>query len=137
MKQTFWQKNQVFISGLASAATIALQQFVITPETQIDWKAIGLAALIAIAGYVGNEFRGKGVTVAGFIGVAATAVTTIQTTGHFTWNQFGFACLVGFLALVAPPPKPASYEQSATIQQAKGEAAAIKQLNDNTPPPQI
>jgi hypothetical protein len=137
MKQTFWQKNQVFISGLASAATLAIQQFVVTPETTVDWKAIGLAALIAVASYIGNEFRGKGVTVAGFIGIAATAVTTIQTTGHFTWSQFGFACLVGFLALVAPPAKPASYEQSATIQQAKGEAAEIKAVNDNTPPKQI
>jgi hypothetical protein len=137
MKQTFWQKNQVFISGCVSAITLTLQQFLIKPEAAIDWKVIGLAALIAVASYLGNEFRGKGITVAGFIGVAATAITTVQTTGAFTWNQFGFACLVGFLAMISPPAKPASYEQSATIQQAKEEAAVIKNVNDNTPPPQI
>ena len=137
MVQTFWQKNQVFISGIAGALVLALQQFVMRPEAATDWKAIGLAALLAIAGYVGNEFRGKGVSIAGFIGIVATTFGTIQSTGSFTWSQFGFACVVGFLAVVAAPPKPASYEQSPTIQQAKTEAADIKAVNDNTPPKQI
>jgi peptidoglycan/LPS O-acetylase OafA/YrhL len=121
--QNFWQKNQVFLSGLAGALVLALQQFLDKPE--IDYKVLGLAAVMAVASYVGNQWRGKGVTVAGFIAVIAGAFVTIQTTGHFTWAQFITACVVGFLAMVAPPPKNIAYEQSDTIVTAKAEGAAI------------
>lgn len=137
MKQTFWQKNQVFLTGIASALTLALTQFISKPEGEIDWKVIGIAALIGIASYVGNEWRGKGVTVTGFIGVVAYTFYSVYATGTFSWNQFILSCVIGFLALVAPPPKPATYEQSPTIQQAKDEAATIKQVQDNTPPKQV
>src|SRR5580765_4470080 len=136
-QETFWQKNQVLIAGIASALLITLQQFTISPEGEVDWKAIGLAALIAVASYIGNQFRGKGVTVAGFIGVAATSAATIQSTGMFTWSQFGFACLVGFLALVTPPTKDAGYDQSHTSQQAKAEGPDIQSKVENTPAPQV
>lgn len=131
-KQTWLQKNQVFLSGLAAAVTLVLQQFIMQPE--IDYKALGLAVLLAVAGYIGNQFRGKGVTVAGFLGVAATALTTIYATGNFTWTQFGFAVLVGFLALVAPPAKSVEYEKSPTIVTAKEEAKEIKAEEKVKPP---
>lgn len=121
----FLQKYQVLIASIASAVTLALQQFI--TQTEIDYKAVGLAVLLAVAGVVGNEFRGKGVTVAGFLGVAATAFIAVQTTGNFTWPQFGFSVIVGFLALIAPPPKPIQYEQSTPIAQAKEEAKQIKE----------
>lgn len=136
-QQTFWQKNQVFISGLAAAILLALQQFIATPEGEIDWKVIGLAGAIAVGTFLGNEFRGKGVTIAGIIGIAGTSFATIQSTGHFSWSQFGFSVMLGFLALVAPPAKNVSYEQSPTIQAAKQEATVIKKVNEETPPPQL
>lgn len=131
-KQNWLQKNQVFLSGLAAAVTLVLQQFIMQPE--IDYKALGLALLLGVAGYIGNQFRGKGVTVAGFIGVAATALTTIYATGKFTWAQFGLSVLVGFLALVAPPAKSVEYEKSATIVTAKEEAKEIKAEEKAKPP---
>jgi hypothetical protein len=124
MKQ-FFQKNQVVISAIASGVALVLQQYIMQPV--IDYKALGLAILIAVAGVVGNQFRGKGVTVAGFLGVAATAFITIQTTGHFTWPQFGMAVIVGFLALIAPPAKPVEYEKTPTMVTAKEEVKEMKQ----------
>jgi hypothetical protein len=139
--QNWFQKNQVFLSGLAGALTLVLQQFINTAE--INYKAVGLAVLLATASYIGNQWRGKGVTVLGFLGVAATAFATIQSTGHFTWAQFGLSVLVGFLAMVAPPPKSIEYENSTPIAEAKAEAKAMveaKKEEDNKPdskPPTI
>lgn len=134
-QQTFWQKNQVFIIGLAGAMALALQQFLTEPN--VDWKVIGYAALIAIAGYISNEWRGKGVTVGGFIGTIAYTFYSIQSTGHFTVNQFILMLIVNFLSMVAPPPKPAGYEQSATITQAKAEGTSIQNRVEQTPPKQV
>jgi hypothetical protein len=136
-QQNFWQKNQVFITGLVGAITLALQQFLGKPEGEIDWKVIGMAALMAAAGYMSNELRGKGVTVGGFIGVAATSFLTINQTGSFSWQQFGFSVLIGFLSVVSPPPKAAAYEQTTTITRAKQEAEVIEKQTETTPPPQI
>lgn len=129
--QNFWQKNQVLISGLAGALLIVLQQFALNPTATLDYKALGLAALVAIGGYLGNALRGKGVTIAGFIGVVGTAIATIQSTGHFTWAQFGLAVTIGFLAIISPPPKPATYEQNASIVEAK-EIPPINQTKDDS-----
>lgn len=115
----FWQRNQVFISGLAGALLLVLQQFATNAETSIDYKALGLAALVAVGGYLGNTLRGKGVTIGGFVGVVGTAIATIESTGHFTWAQFGIAVTIGFLAIIAPPAKPATYETSEEIVKAK------------------
>lgn len=131
--QNFWQKNQVFISGLAGALLLTLQQFTMSAGQGIDYKAIALAALVAIGGYIGNTWRGKGVTIAGFVGIVGTSIANIISTGHFTWGQFGFAVTVGFLALIAPPPKPASYEKNAAIVSAK-EIPPVAQVADNTNP---
>jgi hypothetical protein len=125
--QTFWQKNQVVISAIVSAVTLVLQQFMSNAEAQIDFKALGLATLVAVAGVIGNQFRGKGVTVAGFLGVAGYAFYTIQSTGHFTGGQFILSLILGLLALISPPPKNETYEQSPTIQTAKTEAKIISQ----------
>lgn len=133
--KTFWQKNQVFLIGLAGAIALALQQFIEQPT--IDWKVIGFSALIAVAGYVSNEWRGKGVTSTGFIGVVAYAFVTIQTTGHFSWNQFVLLVIVNWLSMVAPPPKSAGYEKSSTIQTAKTQGEVIQKKTETTPPPQI
>jgi len=121
--QNFLQKNQVLITAIAGALTLSLQQFI--GQSELDYKVLGLAALIAVAGVIGNHFRGKGVSVLGFIGVVGTAFTTIQQTGSFSWNQFGLAVVVGFLAVIAPPAKSEAYEKSETIKVAKAEAKVI------------
>lgn len=123
-KANFWQRNQALITAIAGAVAIVLQQFI--TQTEPDFKAIGLAVLLAVAGVVGREYRGKGVTVAGFIGVTATALVTVHQTGNFTWFQFLLTSVIGFLALVAPPPKNEAYERTTVITDAKQQATEIK-----------
>lgn len=108
MKELF-KKNWVFISGLLGAIAVTLQQFI--GNTPISWKAIGLSVFMAILSYLANEWRNKGLTVTGIIGVLAYTYVTIQATGTFSWNQFILASLLALLAAVAPPPKPDSYEK--------------------------
>lgn len=129
IKLNFWEKNQVIISGLAGALLLVLQQFI--GKDTIDYKALLLAALVGVGGYLGNALRGKGVSIAGILGVVATAAATIASTGKFTWAQFGFSVIVGFLAIVAAPPKPATYEKNAAIVQAK-EIPPINQTVDDS-----
>lgn len=117
--ETFWQRNKVFITGLVTSVALAVQQIFFTSAEGINYRAMALAALVAIASYIGNAWRGKGVSIAGFIGVIGYALAQILTTGTFTWPQFVAAVLTGILALVAPPPKPSTYEHNATIVEAK------------------
>lgn len=131
-QENFFQKYKVFLTGLAGAIALALQQFIATPEGEIDWKVIGLAALLAIAGYVANEWRGQTGTIAGFIGVAAGTFVTVQSTGHFSWPYFILSCVIGYLASVAPPPKSIGYEKSSLIESAKAEGEVVK---PSTAPP--
>jgi len=129
--QTWLQKNQVLLSGLAGALILTLQQFVNNTTSTLNYAALGLAALVAIGGYLGNALRGKGVTIASFIGVIGTSFATIQTTGNFTWQQFGLAVTIGFLGIIAPPPKPATYETSEAIVKAK-EVPPLEQTKDDS-----
>lgn len=115
----FWQKNQVLISAIAAALTLVLQQFIAEPV--IDYKALGLAAATAVAGIVANEWRGKGVSVLGLIGVAGWAFYSVATTGHITIPQIIASFILGVLSLVAPPPKSIGYEKSPIIKAAKKE----------------
>lgn len=131
IKENFFQKYQVLLSGIAGALVLVLQQFVSNAETQLDYKALGLAALVAIGGYLGNALRGRGTTIAGFVGIVGTAFATIQSTGNFTWSQFGLAVTIGFLAIVSSPPKPATYETNALIKEAK-EVPPVQQTIDDT-----
>jgi len=129
---TFLMKYKVFLTGLAGAIALALQQFIQNPEGEIDWKIIGMAALMAVAGYVANEWRGQVGTIGGFVGIVAGTFYSVNTTGHFSWAYFILSVLIGYLTSVAPPPKSIGYEQSAIIQNAKAEGEAIK---PSTAPP--
>lgn len=126
----FLKNNQVLISGLAGAILVVLQQFTQAGET--SYKALGLALGIAVGGFLANNLRGKGVSVAGLLGVAGGAFATVASTGALTWSQFFIFFIMGFLSLVAPPPKEAGYEKSDTIQTAKAEGKA-EGKKDSTP----
>lgn len=125
-KQNFLEKNKVFLLGLAAAITVVLQQFLGTPE--INWRAVGFAAGIAVLSFVANQWRGQGVTALGIIGTLAGTFVSIHNTGNFSWNQFILSAAVAILAATAPPPKLLEYEKSAPIVEAKKEAVEIKEL---------
>jgi hypothetical protein len=127
--QNFWQKYQVLLSGLIGAIAVSLQQFLGTSTTPVDWKVIGFAVLLAASSWAANNLRGKGVSVIGIIGVAGYAISSVAVNGKIDLNQLILAFLVGLGAMIAPPAKSESYEQSPTIVAAKQEGAAI----DNAP----
>lgn len=121
----FFQKNWVFISGLISAIVVVLQQY--TGGQSADLKVVGFAVLMAILSYFANQWRGKGVTVTGIIGVLAATFSSIQLGQHIEWTQLILQAVVAIGMAVAPPPKPAGYEQTQTIQNAK---ALGKEISD-------
>lgn len=100
----FIQKNYVFISAIVSALILTLQQFIGT--TSIDWPAIAYAAFVAIVGTVANEWKGKGITIAGIIGTVANTFITVENTGNFTWDQFMLSVLVAVLTAFVTSLKP-------------------------------
>lgn len=119
----FFQKNWVFISGLISAAVVAIQQYL--GNGTPDLKVVGFAVVMAILSYLANQWRGKGVTVVGIIGVLAATFSTIQFGQKVEWTQLILQAVVAVGMAVAPPPKPQGYEQTNTIESAKLEGAKI------------
>lgn len=130
-KVGFWQKYQVLIASVASALVIFLQQAIIAPE--IDWKAIGLGAATIAAGIVGNELRGKGLSITGIISAVAISFHELQTTGNLSLDRLilSIALQIGMLAL--PPFKSIGYEYAEEIKRAKiqGEADVPTPLASN------
>lgn len=86
-----------FIIGLLSALLIALQQFIGQPT--VDWKVMGLAALIGVLGFVGNFLKGKGISILGAIGTAVYTFVQVWQTGHFTWSEFALTAAIAILTL--------------------------------------
>lgn len=123
-KQTFIERNKVFLLGLAASIAVALQQFLGT--TEINWRVIGYAAGMAGLSFLANQWRGQGVTILGILGTLAGTFVAIHNTGTFTWNQFILSSVAAILAAVAPPAKQVEYEKSPTIVEAKQEGEVIK-----------
>jgi hypothetical protein len=112
------QDNQVLLTGLITSIIVALQQFLGTGKP-VDWIVVGFSVLVAASAWAGNNLRGKGVSVAGLIGAAGYAFATTAINGHIDLNQLILAFVIAAGALIAPPPKPASYETNPTIVAAK------------------
>lgn len=110
-------KYKVLVTAIAASLTLTLQQFIGQPE--VSWKAIAVAALLGIAGVVGNYLRGQYVSMAGIIGIATMAVTEVAQGHIINWNQVAISIAVALLALVAPPPKARDYEHDPMIKSAK------------------
>ena len=108
--KTFFSDNKVFLSGLAAAIIIVLQQYIAEPHLEI--KPLLLALAISVGGYVGNQFRGKGISIAGLIGAAGNAFATVAQTGYLSWNSFIISLVIGLLALVAPPAKRLNQDEA-------------------------
>ena len=119
MIKNFFTKNKVLLLGLLSAIAVAIKGFTAGPE--IQWKAVGFAALMAALSYIANQWRGQGVTALGIMGTLAYTFVQLNQSGTFTWNQFILMSIAAILAAVAPPPKPVTYEENPMIEKAKEE----------------
>ncbi len=109
--------NKVLITGILSAIAVALQGSIGQDVT--NWAAIGFAVLMAVLGFIANEWRGQGMTIFGILGTGAYVFTQLQQTGTFTWNQFILMVIAAILSSVTGPPKPKTYEEDPTIMRAK------------------
>lgn len=111
---------------------MVVQQFI--GQTAIDWPAMGLAALVAIGGYLATTLRGQNMsTWLGAIGNVILAGLEIYKTGDFTWEQFGLHAALAILAYAAPDPKTVGYERTDVIKNAKiqGQIITPSVLSDN------
>lgn len=115
----FFVKYKVFLTGLAGAVALALNQLLSSTGHAEDLKVYLYAAIMAILSYIATQWRGQGVTILGIIGTLSGVFVNMHNSGTFTWNQFVLYSVVALLALFSPPPKPLSYEHSPTIVEAK------------------
>lgn len=102
--KNFLSDNKVVIAAIISAVVLVLQQALSAPP--INWKAMGMAALIAVLGVLSNQWKGKGLTIMGIIGNLSYAFISIQSTGTFSWEQFGIQALLALLTTLAPTVMP-------------------------------
>jgi hypothetical protein len=105
----FLNDNKVVIAAIVSAIILVLQQALSTPP--INWKAIGMAVLIAVLGVLANNWKGKGITILGIIGNLSYAFVTIYQTGQFSWNEFILQSVLAILMTIAPSITPERVEK--------------------------
>ncbi len=105
----FLNENKIMLAAIISAVVLVLQQAMSTPP--IDWKAIGLASLIAVLGVIANHWKGKGLTIFGIVGNLSYAFVTIWQTGTFTWNEFILQAVLAVLTTLAPTVMPEREEK--------------------------
>ena len=117
--QAFFVKYKVFLTGLAGAIALSINQLLSASGHSEDLKVYLYAAGMAILSYIATQWRGQGVSIVGVIGTLSGVFVTMQQSGTFTWTEFGLYGTVALLALVSPAPKPLSYEHNATIVAAK------------------
>lgn len=117
--KNFLAKYKVFLSGLAAAIAVSLNQLLSSSGHSADLKVYLFAGLMAALSFLSTQWRGQGVTILGIVGTLAGVFVTMQQTGTFTWNQFIMLGIAAILSTVAPPPKPLSYEKNETIVSAK------------------
>lgn len=113
--KNFISKNKVLFAALVSALILVLQQAMTSQAT--DWKAIGWAALIALLGVIGNQWKGKGISVTGIIGTLAYNFTTIyQSGGKFSWDQFILTSVIALLMVLSASLAPEAETPSKTYR---------------------
>jgi hypothetical protein len=97
-------KNKVFVAGLLASITMVLQQALLTNEMSI--KALGFAVFISVIAYIGNAWKGQGLSLTGIIGTVAFNFSTIQESGKFTWNEFLLTTVLALLLVAIDKLNP-------------------------------
>lgn len=116
---SFLVKYKVFLTGLAGAVALAVNQLLSVSGHSDDLKIYLYAGLMAVLSYLSTQWRGQGMTITGIIGTLSYVFVNMHNSGTFTWTEFMLSGFVALLSIVAPPPKPLSYEHSPTIVDAK------------------
>jgi len=129
--RTFLNKYKVFLSGLAAAVAVSLNQLLSTTGHSQDLKVYLFATLMAALSFISTQWRGQGITIFGIVGTLSGVFVTMNQTGTFSWQQFIMFGVAAILSSVAPPPKPLSYEKSAEIVKAK-EVPPVENIIDNS-----
>lgn len=129
----FFMKNKVLLLGLMSAIAVAITPFVQNgdPGQVVKWSAVGFAVLIATLSYLGNAWRGQGMTLLGLLGNGfATAGSLLVQGSHTDPGLFILQLVIQtFIAIsmaAQPDPKSRGYENSPTIREAKKEGEEIQ-----------
>ena len=132
MNETFWERNKVLILGLMSAIAVAITPFAQAgdPGDAVKWSTVGFAVLIATLSYLGNEWRGQGMTILGLIGNGAAVAGSLLAQGsHVNTSQFIIQLIIQtFIAISMTSqsdPKSKGYENSPTIKEAKKDGEVI------------
>lgn len=87
----FIAQNVVIISGILSALTLVLQQAISNHST--DYKAIGIAAIVAILSFIANAWKGQGITFFGIVATLAGVFVQQYNGTAMDWNTFALAAL--------------------------------------------
>jgi hypothetical protein len=77
--QEFLKKNYVLLSALLTSLIVTLTEF--TQSGATDYKLLGMAALTAVLGVLANQWKGKGLTVTGIVGLLAGVFIELKTSG--------------------------------------------------------
>lgn len=117
--KTFLIKYKVFLSGLAAAIALSLNQLLSSAGHSDDLKVYLYAAGMAALSYIATQWRGQGMSILGVVGTLSGVFVTMVSSGSFSWTEFGLFGTVAILGLVAPPPKPLTYEHNEAIVNAK------------------
>lgn len=135
MLKTWWAKNKVFVFGGIAAIIEAVVAF--TSQETINWVLVGMAALTALAGYLGRTLRGQVGSIVGIIftlilGILPSLIskTPVDWEHQLLWTLGQIGAL--FFGLTAPPAKTIGYERTETIKDAKEEGKDITKTTLNT-----
>lgn len=125
MKQTFWQKYKVFISGLTGAIIMALIP-VLQPGTdnKTTIALIVMAVITATSSYLAKNLRGKAQSISGILfSVLVMVVPVLFAHGKLDIQNIFYVIIsqvaVQFFGFSASPFKPSSYEHNEIIVEAK------------------
>ena len=99
MKQIF---QNTFVSGLVMALAVVVTDVLntIIAGGAFHWDSVGLAAGIAVAGYVGKYLTGTTNTTLALLGSAIVAVLPMITGTEIDWKLVLVAFAAKFLGLI-------------------------------------
>ena len=131
--EKFFQANKVLIFGLLSAIAMTVQQY--TGSAKVDYKVLGLAALVAAIGFLAKNLRGQSATIlASLVPSLGIILTQAQSNVPISWMQIMTSAAIAIAGVFAPPTKSLAYEQAPAIVAAKQEAAVSDAAAAKTPP---